>query len=219
MLMNTLFKSLTSTSLFFMLSFSLSAAMAAPVDKPDAAPDTRATANGKTGVGNIGKVNDGLELKAVGLPAKPGSGPVTGNHFTGGNLKADLIIKPSYQNNTLPEGHPGQSFCEQALSGGAAKNIWFQVKNSGHAIAEPSQVRILFNTFVGSGASQIVNQDIPSLAMGQAQVVKVALPQGCYPAGFSTSCHFRIVVDSSYQVNEMNESNNSVDSKCVNPAG
>jgi hypothetical protein len=219
--MNTIYKSFTLTGLFFMATFSLSAAMAAQEDKPNLAPvfKARIMADDKTSARNIDKSKGELDLKAQGLPSRAGSGPVTGSHFAGGNLKADLIIKPFYQNAALPEGFPGQSFCEQALSGGAAKNIWFQVKNNGHAIAEPAQVRILFNTFVGGGASQIVNQNIPSLAMGQSQVVKVALPKGCYPAGFSSSCHFRIVVDSNYQVQEMNESNNSVDSKCVNPAG
>ena len=143
----------------------------------------------------------------------------TANNFAAGPLKADLIIKPYYQSNASPEGFPGQSFCEQSLSGGASKNIWFFVKNTGDAAAKPSQVRVLFNTFIGSGASGVHNQKIPMLAKGESKVVKVALPKGCYPAGFNTSCHFRIVADSTYQVKEKNESNNHVDSKCVGPAG
>ena len=139
--------------------------------------------------------------------------------FATGPLKADLIIKPYYQNNSLPEGLPGQSFCEQSLSGGASNNIWFFVKNNGSAAAKASQVRILVNTFIGSGASGVYNQQIPMLVKGESKVVKVSLPKGCYPAGFSTSCHFRIVADSAYQVKENNESNNHVDSKCVGPAG
>jgi len=143
----------------------------------------------------------------------------TANNFAAGPVKADLIIKPYYQSKALPEGFPAQSFCEQSLSGGASKNIWFFVKNIGDAAAKPSQVRVLFNTFIGSGASGVYNQKIPMLAKGASKVIKVSLPKGCYPTGFSTSCHFRIVADSIYQVKEKNESNNHVDSKCVNPAG
>jgi hypothetical protein len=144
--------------------------------------------------------------------------PASGT-FSTGQGKADLVIQPYYQNNSSPEGHPGQSYCEHALSGGTPQNIWFYVKNIGHGASQPAQVRVLFNTFMGGGQSGVHNQLVPVIAKGASQVVKVALPQGCYPSGFSTTCHFRIVADSTYQNQEVNESNNHVDSKCVSPAG
>lgn len=144
--------------------------------------------------------------------------PANGTLSTGQG-KADLIIQPYYQNNSLPEGHPGQSYCEHALAGGTPQNIWFYVKNVGHGASKPAQVRVLINTFSGGGQSSVVNQLLPVIAKGASQVVKVALPQGCYPSGFSTTCHFRIVADSTYQNQEVNESNNHIDSKCVSPAG
>jgi len=58
-----------------------------------------------------------------------------------------------------------------------------------------------------------------------ASPAQVGLPAGfsgvecCYPPGFSTACQFTITVDSSGQIAESNEANNSAQSTCVSPAG
>lgn len=141
------------------------------------------------------------------------------NTFGTGLGRADLIIRPFYQNGSLPEGFPGQSYCEHAIEGGTPKNIWFFITNQGNASAKASQMKIFFNTFVGSGAASTYDRKIKALAKGQSVTIKVPLPKGCYPNNFSSSCHFRIVADTAYQVQESSESNNHIDSKCVSPAG
>jgi hypothetical protein len=143
----------------------------------------------------------------------------TVNLFANGPGKADLTIKPVYQNNTAPEGYPGQSYCERPITGGTAKNIWFYVKNIGNATAAPSTLKVFFNTFqVGGGQMSQYNKKLPSIAKGQSKIIKVSLPQGCYPGNYNSSCYFRIFVDTDFQVNENNEGNNYIDSKCVSPA-
>lgn len=183
----------------------------------------------KTGV-QVAKPNDSLTIKAN--PAKRPAIALDNkiaveklpNHPAGGSFgtgpgKADLIIAPFYQGASLPEGHPGHSYCEAAISGGASKNIWFYIRNTGTAAAGPSLVKIFFNTFMGGGASGIYQQNIPAIAVGGSNLVKVSMPKACYPAGFSTSCHFRIVADTTYSVGESNEGNNHIDNRCVGPAG
>lgn len=143
----------------------------------------------------------------------------TVNSLANGPAKADLTIKPFYQNNTAPEGYPGQRYCERSITGGTAKNILFYVKNIGNAMAVPSTLKVFFNTFqVGGGQMSQYNKQLPSIAKGQSKIIKVSLPQDCYPRNYNSSCHFRIFVDTDYQVNENNEGNNYIDSKCVSPA-
>lgn len=143
----------------------------------------------------------------------------TTNVFANGAGKADLTIIPYYQNGSLPEGHPGQSYCEKGISGGTSKNIWFFVKNIGNVAAGPSILKVFFNTFgVGGGQSSIYNQNLPSLAKNESKVIKVNLSEDCFSDNFNSSCHFRIYADTAYQVQEHNEANNYIDSKCLSPA-
>jgi hypothetical protein len=189
-----------------------------------------AEAVNKAGVKQVAKPNDSLTIKA-----KPAKRPAialdkkivveklpnnqAGDVFGTDPGRADLIITPFYQGTSLAEGHPGQSYCEATLSGGTAKKIWFYIRNTGDAASAPAQVKIFFNTFVGGGASAIYQQNITALAAGGSQVFQVAMPDGCYPEEFSTSCHFRIVADTTYVVQEHSEGNNHIDSRCVGPAG
>lgn len=197
--------------------FSSSIGIAAPNIDADIVPMKKVLDNGKSSVKKIVAPAKRVPKMIKQRPTQSVS-PANGAFSTGPG-KADLVIKPYYQNNSLPDGFPGASYCEQGLSGGTSQHIWFYVKNIGDAASKPGQVRVLFNTFSGGGQSGVDNQILPVIAKGASKVIKVALPNGCYPSGFSTTCHFRIVADSTYQVQESNESNNHIDSKCVSPAG
>jgi hypothetical protein len=157
--------------------------------------------------------------QALGLSgSRPKASQGVDNTFQTGQGKPDLIIRRFYNNNTRPEGHPGHSYCEQGFPGGASKNLWFFVTNQGNAAAGQSRLKVLFNTFAGSGASSVYTQHVEQIAKGQSVTVKVPIPTACYPGNFYRSCHFRIVTDAGYQVAELNEVNNHIDSKCTGAA-
>ena len=80
----------------------------------------------------------------------------------------------------------------------------------------------MFNTFfnAGGGASSTYTGNVTPISAGAKKYLSVPIPDDCYQPGFNKSCYFRIIADSSYQVNESNNvSNNYIDTHCVSPAG
>ncbi|MEE9332451.1 MAG: CARDB domain-containing protein [Methylophilaceae bacterium] len=239
--MKTTPHSIKLIALAFACIFGANTSMAAPTNKSDLAPVVNGFNAGKATPESNELNNKKIHIKTVAKPigsitskakenkqfkaldnktaVKKRPNQTIGKTFGTSPGRPDLIIMPAYHNTSLPEGQPGQSYCEKAIGGGAAKNIWFYVRNTGDASSAASEVRTMFNTFIGGGTSSVNNQVVPALAAGASQMIKVPVPTNCYPGGFSTSCHFRIIADADYQVEESHELNNHIDSKCVNPAG
>jgi len=143
-------------------------------------------------------------------------------HFGTGLGKADLTITPFYRNpSNLPEGFPTHSFCRKSNAGGTPKHLVFYIENVGNALAAASEMKVMFNTFnVSGGASSVYTGNITPIAAGAKKYLSVPIPSDCYKPGFSKSCHFRIIADTAYEVEESNNvSNNYVDSHCVSAAG
>ncbi|MGH1439095.1 MAG: CARDB domain-containing protein [Cellvibrionaceae bacterium] len=142
-------------------------------------------------------------------------------HFGTGLGKADLTITPFYSNpSNLPEGFPTHSFCRKSNAGGTPKHLVFYIENIGNALATASEMKVMFNTFFSSGNSSTYTGNITPIAAGGKKYLSVPIPSDCYKPGFNKSCHFRIIADTAYEVEESNNvSNNFVDSHCVSAAG
>jgi len=78
------------------------------------------------------------------------------------------------------------------------------VKNQGAADAGASTTRVDFQP---AGSPSLPTPPIPA---GASVDLLFTIPAGC----FVPDCHYKIVVDSNNQVDESNESNNTVDSVC-----
>jgi hypothetical protein len=139
--------------------------------------------------------------------------PASNNKLLGAPLQSDLVIAAFYGDGQLPEGFPGTGYCDPNPAGGAPNKIRLRVRNEGGAQADASVLRVDFTT----GGSTFLN--VPALAAGGETSGAVAIPAGCYPAGFSTNCQFTMQVDAYQQVNETSELNNQAMSFCVAPAG
>ncbi|NEP09173.1 MAG: hypothetical protein F6K14_02790 [Symploca sp. SIO2C1] len=117
----------------------------------------------------------------------------------------------------LPEGTPGSLFCASSLpQGGASQSISVTVSNQGLATANLSMTEADFFLL-----DEQMLMATPSLEPGEVVTLDFDIPQGCYSAG-NGSCEFRLTVDAGAQngvVPESNEDNNSVESRCLAPAG
>lgn len=110
--------------------------------------------------------------------------------------KPDLI--PS---NPKPDlGSAG--FCHKDNQG----RLLITVKNQGNDDAPASTTTVDFFSF---GSFDLPTPPIP--AGGSVTLPPVNIPTGCY----NPDCNFKITIDSKSQVNESNESNNSVSSNCL----
>jgi hypothetical protein len=130
-----------------------------------------------------------------------------------GNTGIDLVVKSILPDPDPIEGLPNQGYCYKWPVGGAANRVIFAVRNQGSAAAPASTARIQFD---GAGS---VDAAIIALAPGQERDVEVGIPAGCYPPGFSQACTYTITVDAVSAVAESIESNNQVESLCLQPAG
>jgi hypothetical protein len=86
-----------------------------------------------------------------------------------------------------------------------ARRLIVTVKNQGTADAGPSVTKIVFST--GGGASV----PTPAIPAGGSVDVTVPIPANC----FQPDCGFRITVDSTGQVSESNELNNTASGTCL----
>ncbi|MCW5623420.1 MAG: hypothetical protein KIT73_01720 [Burkholderiales bacterium] len=143
-------------------------------------------------------------------PQRPVSGA---DKLLGAPMQADLVPSAFFNAQHLPEGFPGIGFCDPNPAGGTPNKIRFRLTNQGASPAAASVVRV---DFVGGGS---VSVNAPALMPGAETSGAVNIPQGCYPPGFSSACQFTIHADGNAQVAESVESNNAVQSLCVQPAG
>ena len=86
-----------------------------------------------------------------------------------------------------------------------ARRLIVTVKNQGTADAGPSETKVVFST--GGGASV----PTPAIPAGGSVDVTVPIPANC----FQPDCGFRITVDSTGQVSESNELNNTASGTCL----
>jgi CARDB len=138
------------------------------------------------------------------------------NKFLGGPIGLpDLVPVPYFGSPAmvgLPAGFPGVEYCDPNPAGGVPNKVRFRIHNLGGSSAPPFNVRFNFN---GGGA---VFVPVNGLSQGSEKSGAVDIPAGCFPDGYSTVCQFTITVDSSGQIGESNEVNNSTHSFCVGPA-
>lgn len=114
----------------------------------------------------------------------------------------------------LPEGFPETNFCGAATpTGGAPDEIRFVARNIGAAAAEQSTAQV---TFTGSPPVEV---PVAPLPIDSGSVRIVSIPRGCYGPTFNDRCSFTIELDAPDEVEEGNESNNTAEGFCVNPAG
>lgn len=125
---------------------------------------------------------------------------------------ADLVLGGYYVGGTLPEGFPGVKFCDPNLAGGVPNKLRYRIANHGGTNAGAFAIRFDF------GASGQVVIPATGLNAGEEKSGAVSIPAGCFPPGYSTLCQFSAMIDSSSQVGETNEANNSAQSFCVGPA-
>jgi hypothetical protein len=109
----------------------------------------------------------------------------------GAEGKSDLI--------PVPDPNPRIGFCRRRDS-----ELTVTVQNQGTAGAGPSITTVDF------AASGTVSQQTRSLGAGASIDLVFTIPAGC----FRPDCHFRITADSSDQVDESNESNNTASGVC-----
>jgi hypothetical protein len=149
----------------------------------------------------------GKEGRAV---AKPGVSAV--DKFKGAPVPADLVLGGYYAGGALPEGFPGVEFCDPNPAGGVPNKLRYRIANHGGTNAGAFMIRFDF------GASGQVMVPANGLNAGEEKSGAVNIPAGCFPPGYSTMCQFSVMIDSSSQVGETNEANNSDQSFCVGPA-
>lgn len=142
--------------------------------------------------------------------------PAGANKFLGGPVGLpDLVPVPYFGSPAavgLPAGFPGVQYCDPNPQGGTPNKVRYRVHNLGGSSAPPFNIRFNFN---GGGA---VFVPVDGLSQGNEKSGAVDIPAGCFPNGYSTVCQFTITVDSSNQIGESNEVNNSAQSFCVGPA-
>lgn len=98
-----------------------------------------------------------------------------------------------------------QTFCNIVIAP-PGLSLVVTVKNQGSSVASAS------NTTVAFSSGEVFSLPTGFLAPGQSvDLPALSIPLGC----FQPDCSFRITVDSSDQVNEFDEANNSVQGQCV----
>lgn len=99
-----------------------------------------------------------------------------------------------------PLGTGPNAFCRMEEGG---KLLRVTVKNQGNADAGASKTTVTF-------VNKPFTLDTPPVAAGGSADLLFKVPSGC----FSPDCSFKVTVDSSNQVNESNEQNNSANGAC-----
>lgn len=133
------------------------------------------------------------------------------NLTSNGAARPDLIVVPALPAGAA-KGLPGTGFCNKP-HGGPATAIVFKVKNQGNA---PAGASVVVVTFLGAGGQAM---NVPVLPAGSSASLQLAIPAGAYPpAGSHGSANFTIAADTSKQVAEASETNNSASSYCLAPA-
>ena len=85
------------------------------------------------------------------------------------------------------------------------ENLRVHIKNQGTADAGPSTVEVDF------GQHGKVSQPVPSLTVGATTTILIPMSHVCY----DPDCEFVITVDSSNDIDESNELNNSQTGSCL----
>jgi hypothetical protein len=161
-------------------------------------PDIFRRANAREGfLKGFAVIESALELDVVAVyTAAGGTGRVETMELErvkprrrGAEGKPDLIPVPD----------PTLGFCRRQ-----DLKLTVTVKNQGSAHAGSSVTRVDF------GAMGIATQPTPDLDPGESTDLTFDIPPGC----FDPDCEFRITVDSSGQVNESNEANNTASGIC-----
>lgn len=131
------------------------------------------------------------KVSILGLKATPGEIPVR-------QLPDLVIVKPH------PDIVGGAGFCKRDEQG----NLVVTIKNQGNADATESTATVQFAL---TGSSSSIERTIPALKVNESVDLLFAIPPDC----FNNQCDFKITVDSSNQVDEFKEGNNSADGLCI----
>lgn len=116
---------------------------------------------------------------------------------TGGAVQHDAVDLVPFS----PSGTSPAAFCRLEENG---KLLRVTVTNQGTIGAGPSKTTVTFG-------DALYTLDTPSIPAGSSTDLLFKVPTNC----FSPDCTFRIQVDSSDQVSETNEGNNTVDAGCI----
>ena len=143
----------------------------------------------------------------------PGQGPGLNDQLTGAQL-ANLVLEQylpdpgPYQ----PEGVPNAGYCRKVPQGGTADEVVFRVRNASGIGAEATTARVQFENGVA------IDLNTVALPPGSSMIHEVDIPAGCYGPGTS-ACTFTMTADANQGQSESSESDNSVSSLCLQPAG
>lgn len=128
----------------------------------------------------------------------------------------DLVPERPFEGDGTQPPNDGYCLSLTDFPFDAATQIRVRVRNQGSDGANPSVARVRFGR---DGAAPPPASGEPSantmpLDPGGADTHDIAIPEACYgPPG--TPCRFRITVDAASDVDETDESNNSVDGLCA----
>ena len=110
-------------------------------------------------------------------------------------------VSPQGSPDLIPIPDANGNFCRID----PARRLIVTIKNQGTADAGPSETKVTFST----GAS--VSVPTPAIPAGGSVDVFAPLPANC----FQPDCSFRITADSTGQVSESNELNNTASGSCI----
>ena len=125
------------------------------------------------------------------------------------SILPDLIVTPNKPGQT---GLPNTGVCGAWQPG--YNTVHFRVKNVGAAQAGQSDLVIVFKkngASVGGGAVQI-----PPMGPGQQRFVTYPVPAAAQP-GYNDAFEIVVAADTSHDVVETNDKNNSMAAICVGP--